>query len=165
MMQNILLLLNVVIIGAMLILLIVRTLRWQPTGRKAFRRPIILAVIGIALTAAEPGSLSTVTPIGWGIIALQLATGVAIGAALGMLTQLRPGAEGWQSRGGAIGVTLWLGLIALRFGESALGRYLTGGQFPQLTGLILVMLALSRLLAAVVTHRRIGDARQTPEYA
>lgn len=145
--------------------LVLRQLRWQPTGHRSFRLPVILGLVAVALLATELTALTRLSVVGWVVVGLQLVTAVVLGVVMGRNTGLRVGETGTpESRGGVLGAVLLIGLIAARYGEAAIGQQFGAGPIGQLTGLALLMVALNRLTAALLVNRR-ADELRTPEYA
>ncbi|MGY4721572.1 hypothetical protein [Naumannella huperziae] len=164
-MEYVLPLINIAILVLVIGRVVLRQLTWQSTGGRAFRLPLILLVIGGALSSQDIASLAGLPAQGWIVVCLELLTGLGIGVAMGYLTQLRRGPAGIEYRGGALGVALWVALIAARIGEALIGQHFGGPALGQLTGLILLMVGLNRLTAAAVVSRRASAMSLTPQYA
>jgi hypothetical protein len=141
-------------------LLVWRQLRWTrfEPGR-ALRLPIVLAGLG-ALEVAAAATTTRLVPADLTLLAAELVVALAIGAGMGRLTvfRLSPAATGaWETRTGVLGAALWLVLIAVRVGASAAGPAL-GARTAASTGVLLVVLAVTRGTAALIARSRAPQA-------
>ncbi|AYF74484.1 hypothetical protein D7D52_12125 [Nocardia yunnanensis] len=135
-----------------------RQTRWQllDAGR-LWRGPIVLAVIGVVQmkSVLADGTLS-VTAIA--LLAVSAVLAVAVGLAMGLLSQVRTGAPGLEARTGWVGSLLWLVLLAVRIGVDVCA-HLAGAAVVTSVGAILLVVALNRAGRAVVLARRAEQAR------
>ncbi|WP_330179938.1 hypothetical protein OHB26_26385 [Nocardia sp. NBC_01503] len=151
---------NTVVEGVIIVLvagwIVYRQTRWQdldPT--RIWRGPIILGIIGFvrlrdAIPAAGIGAAAAC------LLALSAVLSIAVGLAMGALSQVRRAESGWQARTGLLGSLLWLVLLAVRIGID-LGAEQAGADMVVSLGAILLMLALNRAGRGVVLARRAGQ--------
>jgi hypothetical protein len=144
-------LLALVVVG----LLIYRQLRWRDFDpARVFRLPIVLGAIGLISLANLKGA--TITEVDAGLLVVELLLSVGIGALMGRLAVFRPDPSGngmLQTRTGWAGASLWIALIAVRIAFDAVGASM-GAHLLTQTGVILVLVAVSRATAAFVTRAR-----------
>ena len=149
-------LLTGVLLGLLLVgLLMARQLRWRTFDpSRVFRLPVVLGAIGLIDLVRHPGA--TVSAVDAAFLLLELVLAAAVGAAMGRLTVFRadPGVAGrLQSRTGRPGAALWLVLIAVRVGVDLLAEQF-GSHLLAATGVILVVIAVSRAVSATVARVR-----------
>ncbi|MBF6060889.1 hypothetical protein IU500_08865 [Nocardia terpenica] len=148
---------NTVFEGAVIVLILgwimYRQMRWQVLDqRRMWRMPIILAVIGVfQLKSAVSGvQISTVAV---SLLVLSAVLSVAVGAAMGQLSQLRAADGQILARTGWVGSLLWLVLVAVRIGVDV-WAHSVGATIVTAVGVILLMLALNRVGRGAVLLRR-----------
>ncbi|WP_402839556.1 hypothetical protein [Microbacterium sp. GXS0129] len=148
------------------IVLLIGYIGYRQTQWRAFepsriwRGPIVLAVVGL-------GSLvSTTTAVGTldvAVLALELAISGGIGALMGAIARFRPlEAEDrvrdpraqWASRTGAVGIVLWVAMIAVRIGIDVLAG-MAGSHLASSTGVILLAFAANRAGRAITMGARL----------
>lgn len=151
---------DLTLVALILCAIFYRQLRWRRAGWDSLRVPVILGALGLAMTAQQAGLIGALTLSGWGVVAVQLLTGVAFGVVMGRLARIRTGSEGLEFRGGGVGIALWGALIVLRIGESILGQHFGGPRPGELVGLILLMVAMNRLVVALVVDQRQHNQRE-----
>ena len=136
-------------------LLMARQLRWRAFDpARALRLPVVLAAIGLVDLANLHGA--RLTAVDGTLLGFELLLSVGIGAVMGRIAAFRAAPDGsgaLQVRGGWLGASMWLGLIAVRIGFDALGASF-GAHLLTQTGVILVLIAASRGTAALVTRAR-----------
>jgi hypothetical protein len=144
---------TVLIALAIVGLLIARQLRWRTFDpARVLRLPIVLGAIGLVELTTVHGV--RVTTIDATTVGIELLLSVGIGALMGRFTVFRPGPDGaLQTRGGWPGAALWIGLVAVRVAFDALGAAL-GAHLLTQTGMILLLIAVSRGTAALVIRAR-----------
>jgi hypothetical protein len=126
-----------------------------------FKLAIIYAVVGVAVGGFDPPAGT----LGWAMIGLGLALSLVVGLVRGRRTRIWIDDAGavW-SRGTALTVGLFLGLIATKF---ALGTaaYILGIDDGAGFGEVLVMIAIMIAVQAEIVHRRalvvVSSARST----
>jgi len=152
--------LNIVIGLGLVGLLMYRQLRWRAFDpARAIRLPAILAGVGVILLARA--GITTISTVDITFLLIELALSVGVGAAMGRLTHFRETGTAprtLEARSGAWGASLWIVLIALRVGLDFLAGSL-GGHLITQTGIILVLLGVSRATSALVVRSRM------PQYA
>ncbi|MEC3953370.1 hypothetical protein VMT65_10040 [Nocardia sp. CDC153] len=135
-----------------------RQTRWQvldPT--RLWRGPIILGVVGfLQMKSVLAGGTPSVTAVA--LLALSAALGLGFGLVMGLLSQVRTGAEGLEARTGWIGSALWIVLLAVRIGVDVVAR-MAGAEAVTSIGAILLVVALNRVGRALVLARRAEQAR------
>jgi hypothetical protein len=147
-------LLGLAIVG----LLISRQLVWHTFDpARVLRLPVALAAVGLFMLARTPAAVSALDLT---FLLIELAASVALGAAMGVLTQFRadPAAPTVpQIRAPWFAASLWVVLIAVRLGmdavASALGAHLLGS-----TGVILLVIATLRATSGLVARTRLPQA-------
>lgn len=144
---------TVLVALAIIGLLIARQLRWRTFDpARVLRMPIVLGAIGLLELANVHGV--RLTTIDATMVGIELLLSVGIGALMGRLTVFRAGPDGaLQTRGGWTGAALWIGLVAVRIAFDALGATL-GAHLLTQTGMILLLIAVSRGIAALVIRAR-----------
>ncbi|WP_067564870.1 hypothetical protein [Nocardia acidivorans] len=151
------------VVEVVLVLLVVgwfvyRQTRWQDLDpNRIWRGPIILGVIGFvrlrsAIPAAGIGAVAVV------LLVISAALSIAVGLAMGALSQVRRAESGWQARTGLLGSLLWLVLLAVRIGVD-IGAKHAGAEVVASVGAILLMPALNRAGRGVVLAGRAGQPR------
>lgn len=143
-----------------------RQLTWRPVAvAQLWRLPTALAVVGLALLArtTQPSAL---TALDLGVIVVELAISLAIGAWMGAIarfrrldTPVRTGRDGrsvafYESQTGALGLVLWVVVIMVRVGIDALAG-MAGSHLAASTGVILLMFAANRAARAGVFAARL----------
>jgi hypothetical protein len=151
---------TVLIALAVIGLLMARQLRWRTFDpARVLRMPIVLGAIGLIELANLHGV--RLTAIDATMFGIEVLLSVGIGALMGRLTVFRTGPDGTlQVRGGWIGAALWVGLIAVRVAFDALGGLL-GAHLLTQTGVILLLIAVSRGTAALIIRAREPQAALT----
>jgi len=157
--------------NALLILLVigwigVRQLNWRPVALgKMWRSPLIFAVVG-AILLAQQVKPASITPLDLAVVAGELVLSLAVGAWMGAIAHFRrlpqpiaTGKDGrdiavYESRTGALGLVLWVLVIAVRVGLDVLAG-LAGSHLASATGIILLVLAANRLARTAVFAARL----------
>ncbi|UJP09866.1 hypothetical protein L2X99_16040 [Microbacterium sp. KUDC0406] len=128
----------------------IRQTTWRPLiAGRALRTPLIVMLVGAAMTAAS-GGIPVTAP--WvGAVAIELLLGAAVGAVIGLMAHLRPAEDGGrlEARNGIGGLLIWLGLIAVRIGLGA-AFAAVGVVGLQAPGTILILLGVNRLTRSAV---------------
>jgi hypothetical protein len=138
--------------------IVYRQTRWQVLDpRRAWRGPIILAVIGVvevrtSLTGAAPGAAAVA------LLVLEAVSSVAVGVGMGLLSQFRWAEAGLEARTGLIGSLLWFVMLALRLGVDVWASA-DGAKIVVSGGMIVLMLALNRAGRTLVLLRRAQRVR------
>ncbi|MEC3918076.1 hypothetical protein [Nocardia sp. CDC160] len=153
---------NAVVEGLVAVLVIgwimYRQTQWQvldPT--RLWRGPIILGLVGfLQMKSVLAGGSPSVTAVA--LLALSAALGLGFGLVMGLLSQVRTGAEGLEARTGWIGSALWIVLLAVRIGVDVVAR-MSGAEAVTSIGAILLVVALNRAGRALVLARRAEQAR------
>ncbi|WP_369635322.1 hypothetical protein [Nocardia sp. JMUB6875] len=129
-----------------------RQTRWQSLDQsRLWRGPIILGLVGfLQMKSVVSGGLG-VTAVALLTVSALLAGG--IGLVMGLLSQVRSGAQGLEARTGMAGTLLWLVLMAMRIGVDVVA-HLAGAAAVTSVGAILLTVALNRAGRAVVLARR-----------
>ncbi|MBK0331617.1 hypothetical protein I8D64_09405 [Brachybacterium sp. MASK1Z-5] len=154
-------LLEGLIVLAMLALILRQQLRWRTVARMQ-RIGTVLSVIGLVLVLQQIAQ-SRLDAVSLGYLVLTVAFAIAAGLVMGLVSTVRPGADGsLEMRGGWWGLALWVVYIAVRVGMSIAVVVLTGSQSSRTTGLILVSVGLARLVSAAVATRRPRSAQDLP---
>lgn len=165
---------DIIIAIALVVWIMYRQFTWQLASlAKLWKMPVILAAVGI-LMLAQSQSLTAITPIDIGILAVELIISLGLGAAMGSMARFRarpqtaadvasrrnpsgafnPAVTVIESRTGALGAALWLVLIAIRIGiEIAVNHYFYSA-FLSSTGTILLVVAANRVARALVVAGR-----------
>lgn len=150
---------NILIALAVVGLLMYRQLRWRAFDpARALKLPIILGAIGVVLLAQ--GGAGSVTTVDVTFLVIELLLSVGVGAAMGALTSFRAATEAphaLEVRTGGWGASLWFVLIAARVGLDLLAGSL-GGHLITQTGVILLLLGVSRACSALVVRSRVPAA-------
>lgn len=148
---------NAVVEGAIIVLVVgwimLRQTRWQDLNpMRMWRGPIILGVVGfVQLKSAIPAA--GISAVVVALLAVSAVLSIAVGLAMGALSQVRRTGAGWQARTGWLGSALWLVLLAVRIGVD-IGAKQLGADVVASVGAILIMLALNRAGRGVVLARR-----------
>jgi hypothetical protein len=120
----------------------------EVTSRGRFRLTLICAIAGLTLGFAVPHSAPSA-----GLLAASLIVSVVVGFARGAFTRVWRGEDGRvRSRGGAVTIALFLGLIASKFVLGAVASVLH--IHDSSIGEILLMVAVSMAVQAEVVWRR-----------
>jgi hypothetical protein len=165
---------DILIALALVAWIMYRQFTWQLVSlAKLWKMPVIVAAVGIIMLA-QSKSLTAITPIDIGILAVELIISLGLGAALGSMARFRtrpqtaadvssrrnpsaafnPAVTVIESRTGALGAALWLVLIAIRIGiEIAVNHYFHSA-FLSSTGTILLVVAGNRVARALVVAGR-----------
>jgi hypothetical protein len=144
---------------------------WRPLEpERAWRGPLLLAVLGAAgILSSDLGPL---TPADLGVVLIEVAVSAAGGATMGTIATIRPLTEGTrarlahrrrppttpvllETRTGAPGILLWIGLLAVRIGLSAYSHS-HGLALASASGLIALLLATNRAARSTVLLARTG---------
>ena len=149
------------VLGLVLIVyLCSRQLRWRPVDPgKMLKLPLILGVAGIISMARQT---TTIHPIDVTILAISGLLAVISGVMMGRIARFRPSPADprlVESRTGWLGVAIWFGLVAIRVGLDVAGHRMGAGLAVS-TGTILVILAVNRIVAALVISAR--QQRRSP---
>ncbi|MDP5226257.1 MULTISPECIES: hypothetical protein [Arthrobacter] len=143
-----------------------RQMTWRPVAISTmWRMPLIMGVVGVAMLM-QTASPSALTPLDLGVLVAELVISLGIGAWMGALAHFRPlsaprpvGRNGamatLESRTGALGLLLWVLVIAVRVGLDVLAS-MAGSQVAASTGAILLMLAANRAARTFVFAQRIA---------
>ena len=97
-----------------------------------------------------------VTTTDLGLLAIELVLSLGVGALMGRLAVFRADPADravLQARTGWAGVSLWIVLIAVRIGLD-LTAHALGASFVASTGVVLILLAVTRGTSALVTRAR-----------
>jgi hypothetical protein len=131
-----------------------RQLRWRPVDPgRMLKLPLILAVVGVISMARQT---TTVHPIDIVILAVSAVLAVISGAMMGRIARFRTSPADprvVESRTGWLGVAIWSGLVVIRVGLDVIGHKM-GSDLAVATGTILVVLAVNRIVAALVISAR-----------
>jgi hypothetical protein len=133
-----------------------QTQRHELTGRGRFKLAIIYAVVGLAVG----GFSRPDTPAEWALIVGSLALSVVVGLARGRLTRVWAEDGRLYSQGTALTVTLFLGMVAVKFGLGTwayLAHVSDDGGF----GEVLVMIAAMVAVQAELVWRRAQALKTT----
>lgn len=152
-----------------------RQMTWRPVGTgRDVRMPLVIAVVGVAMLASTGGADVVAAPDALVLLG-ELAVSAVFGTLLGALAHLRTvgGAERAadadagdlvESRTGWIGAAVWIALLAVRLLVHVLtlqaGLALAGS-----TGVVLVMIAATRLVQAYVVRSRAARVGIVPARA
>ncbi|MFK4791610.1 hypothetical protein [Microbacterium sp. ZW T5_56] len=152
--------------NALVIILLIGYIGYRQTQWRAFepgriwRGPIILAVVGLGYLAYTTTAIGT---LDIAVLVLELAISVGIGALMGAIATFRPlTAEDrvrdpraqWASRTGAVGIVLWVAMIAVRIGIDVLAG-MAGSHLATSTGVILLVFAANRAGRAITMGARL----------
>jgi hypothetical protein len=154
---------NALIIIVLVGVIGVRQLSWRPiVVSRMWRFPAILAIVGIFMMAQSAGK-TVLKPIDITVLLVEIVLSLGIGTLMGKIAQLRPiehpntAAEHvatFESRTGAMGLSLWIALIVVRVGIDIFATQ-WGSQIATSTGVILIMLAANRAARTAVFAYRI----------
>lgn len=143
-----------------------RQMTWRPVSiAKMWRFPAIAAVVGAILLVQQvrPTSL---TPLDLVVVVVELVISLAVGAWMGAIAHFRPLAQPvelgrdarylatYESRTGALGLVLWVLVIAVRVGVDVLAG-MAGSHLAEATGIILLVLAANRVARTAVFAARL----------
>jgi hypothetical protein len=139
---------------AVIVYLCSRQLRWRPVdGARMWKMPFLLGAVGVISIARQN---TTFHPVDVAILGLSAVFALISGALMGRIARFRPSptdARLTESRTGALGIVIWIGLIAVRVGLDVVGHRM-GSDLAVSTGSILLVLALNRAASAVVVSAR-----------
>lgn len=139
---------------AVIVYLCSQQLRWRPVdGARRWKMPFILGAAGVISIARQN---TTFHPVDVAILGLSAVFALISGALMGQIARFRPSptdARLVESRTGALGIVIWIGLIAVRVALDLVGHQL-GSDLAVSTGSILLVLALNRATSAVVVSAR-----------
>jgi hypothetical protein len=131
-----------------------RQLRWRPVdGARMWKMPVILGAAGVISIARQHAPFR---PVDVAILGLSAVFALISGALMGRIARFRPSptdARLVESRTGALGIVIWIGLVAVRVALDVAGHQL-GSDLAVSTGSILLVLALNRAASAVVISAR-----------
>lgn len=153
-------------------LIVVRQLRWRAASR-AIGLGLALGAVGLLMMAqGAAGPLPDASAgLTWLALGAMLGTAVLAGTAMGLVSQVRlaaagsgrrrsliaalgSSADGWEIRGGWVGLAVWIAYIALRVAEGAvLGGAIPSG-FAHAPATILLSLALVRIISVKIALHR-----------
>lgn len=144
-----------------------RQMTWRPVSLgRMWRGPAIFGIIGLVLIAqtTKPAAL---TALDIGVLVVELAISLGIGAWMGAIAHFRLLPEPidigkdrrdvatYESRTGAWGLALWVLVIVVRVGIDVLAG-MAGSHLAASTGVILLMLAANRAARTAVFAQRLG---------
>jgi hypothetical protein len=139
---------------AVIVYLCSRQLRWRPVdGARMWRMPFILGAAGVFSIARQN---ATFHPVDVVILGLSAVFALISGALMGRIARFRPSPADprvVESRTGALGVVIWIGLVVVRVGLDVAGHRL-GSDVAVSTGSILLVLAVNRAASAVLVSAR-----------
>lgn len=159
------------IVNGLLILLLIgwvgyRQMVWRPVSiAKMWRFPAIFAVVGLVLLAQQVNP-AALTPLDLTVVAGELVLSLAVGAWMGAIAHVRPLAEpvrmggdqrsvaSHESRTGALGLVLWIVVIAVRVGVDVLAAQ-AGSHLAAATGVIFLVFAANRAARTAVFAARL----------
>lgn len=158
---------NAVLIFALIGYMAYKQLTWRPVViASIYKAPAILAIIGVVTLSQQ--SSSGISALDIAVLSVELVISLGIGAWMGALAQLRPlaqprtvrrgGVAHLESRTGALGIVLWISVIAVRIGIDVLAG-LAGSHLASTTGVIFLVLAANRAARAMMLSRRLGAIR------
>jgi hypothetical protein len=127
---------------------------WRPLEpERAWRGPLLLAVLGAAgILSSDLGPL---TPADLGVVLIEVAVSAAGGARLAHRRRPPTTPVLLETRTGAPGILLWIGLLAVRIGLSAYSHS-HGLALASASGLIALLLATNRAARSTVLLARTG---------
>ncbi|MFI5777875.1 hypothetical protein [Nocardia sp. NPDC051570] len=153
---------NAVLEGALVVVvlgwIVYRQSQWRLVdSARMWRGPIVLAVIGLVQmrTAFSGGSIGAVAVA---LLVLSAVLSLAVGVAMGWLSQIRRTDGQLWARTGLIGSALWFVLLAVRIGVDV-WAHLLGATIVTAIGVILIMLALNRTGRTLMLMRRAEQFR------
>jgi hypothetical protein len=139
---------------AVIVYLCSRQLRWRPVdGARMWKMPFLLGAAGVISIARQN---ATFHPVDVAILGLSAVFALISGVLMGRIARFRPSPADprlTESRTGALGIVIWIGLIAVRVALDLVGHHL-GSDLAVSTGSILLVLALNRAASAVVVSAR-----------
>jgi hypothetical protein len=131
-----------------------KQLTWRPVDpARMFKLPLILGIAGVVSLAQQA---TTIHPIDVVILGLSAVLAVVSGALMGRIARFRPSPSDphvVESRTGALGIAIWIGLIAVRVVLDVAGHRM-GSDLAVSTGSILLVLAVNRATSALVVSAR-----------
>jgi hypothetical protein len=131
-----------------------KQLTWRPVDpAKMWKMPLILGAAGVISLSRQHVTLH---PVDVAILGVSAVMALASGSLMGRIARFRtsPTVPGLiESRTGAVGIALWIGLIAIRVVIDVAGHRM-GSDLAVSTGSILLMLALNRAASALVISAR-----------
>ncbi|RDI68593.1 hypothetical protein [Nocardia pseudobrasiliensis] len=152
---------NAVIEGALVVAvlgwIIYRQSQWRPLdAARMWRAPVVIAVIGLVqMKTAVTGSIGVVAVA---LLVLSAVLSLAVGVAMGWLSQIRETDGRLWARTGLLGSALWFVLLAVRIGVDVWAHML-GATIVTAVGVILIMLALNRAGRTLVLTWRAEQLR------
>jgi hypothetical protein len=151
-------LLSIVAGLAVLVFVSVRQMAWQPVNLgQLMRMPLIMAVIGVVITAeafgsGKPQHFGAVDAV---IISAELVIAVLGGWLMGRLTQIATIGGRTMSRLRPSGLLAWIGFIAVRIGFAVLA-HLFGAGVASGTETILFMVAIVKATQGLTVRERVA---------
>lgn len=157
------LVINIVLVVALVGWFGFRQLQWRGFDpERTWRTPLILGVIGLVQLVPIASTLAAADLAALGV---ELVVSVAVGAAMGRISRIRPAVDQggsrpapFEVRTGWWGLALWLVVIAVRVGIDAAAVAL-GAHAVTATGVILLVFAANRLGRMLVLRVRTAQAR------
>jgi hypothetical protein len=138
----------IIVVGLIAYAVYKQTVVAPVSGRGRFRLALTYAIIGIALGVTMPHS-----PAGLGLIGASVVFSLVVGFARGACTRIWRSGDGRViSRGSTVTITLFLALIASKFGLGAVADQLDIHDSSM--GEIMVMIGISVAIQAEVVWRR-----------
>lgn len=154
--------------AALIVLLIgwmgARQMMWRPVAiARMWRTPAVMGLIGVIMLsqATKPTAL---TVLDFAVLGVELVISLGIGAWMGAIAHFRAlpepidtgrgGIARYESRTGALGLVLWVVVIAVRVGIDLLAS-MAGSHLAASTGVILLMLAVNRAARTLVFANRL----------
>lgn len=157
------------IANALLIVLLigwigVRQMMWRPVAiSRMWRTPAVMGLIGVIMLS-QTTKPTALTVLDLSVLAIELVISLGIGALMGAIAHFRPlpapidtgkgGIAHYESRTGALGLVLWVAVIAVRVGIDVLAG-MAGSHLAASTGVILLMLAANRAARTLVFANRL----------
>ena len=133
------------------------TVRREVVGSNRFQLAVVFAVIGILIGGLRPSS----TLLGWGLLVLGLALGLAVGWGRAVLTRVRLADDGRvYSQHTPLGNTLYLVLVVTEAGVSWFGSLHGASRGVGAFGQVLLVIAMLTAVEAELVWRRarrLGD--------
>jgi hypothetical protein len=152
---------------ALLVWIGYRQLTWTViVPQHMWRMPAVMAIVGVVLLAKDDGA-ARVTAADLGVLAIETAVSIALGAVMGLMAHFRPidaavlatfpsrdrgssnATPTLQTRTGWTGMALWLVLIATRL-AGEFYAHMSGSVLLTSTGVILLAIAVNRAARIVV---------------
>ncbi|GIM90996.1 hypothetical protein [Paractinoplanes toevensis] len=139
---------------ALIVYICSKQLTWRPVDpARMFKLPLILGVVGVVSLSKEA---ATIHPVDVVILGLSAVLAVISGALMGRIARFRRSPADprvVETRTGALGIAIWIGLIAVRVVLDVAGHRM-GSDLAVSTGSILLVLALNRATSALVVSAR-----------